>query len=184
MPGVTFGQQGQVTLGQGFRELEVAWLTGIAAMARAGARIFVGHVFLGDATSQERARQHLGGLEVLWVGVRCDPAVAAGRELARGSRVIGMAVSQGDGGAQRGCSMPATSAWARVSHARTTPCLRSRPLRVLPLCTQATVQPSHRRCPSADLPRRRMYHRASPRRSRRADTARPACSLGTGNNYV
>ncbi len=92
--GVTFGQQGQLTLEQGFRELEEAGLTGIAAMARAGARIFVGRVFLGGVTSQERVRQHLEGLEVLWVGARCDPAVAAGRELARGSRVIGMAVSQ------------------------------------------------------------------------------------------
>lgn len=42
-------------------------LTGIAAMARTGARIFVGHVFLGGATSQERVRQHLEGLEMLWL---------------------------------------------------------------------------------------------------------------------
>ena len=33
--GVTFGQQGEVTIGDAFRELEAAWLTGIAAMARA-----------------------------------------------------------------------------------------------------------------------------------------------------
>ncbi len=71
--GVTFGQQGQLTLGQGFRELEAAWLTGIAAMARADARIIVDDVFLGGATSQERVRQHLDGLEVLWVGVAATP---------------------------------------------------------------------------------------------------------------
>jgi chloramphenicol 3-O phosphotransferase len=35
-------------------------------------------------------------LQVLWVGVRCDSAVAAGREIARGDRVIGMAESQAD----------------------------------------------------------------------------------------
>jgi chloramphenicol 3-O phosphotransferase len=33
---------------------------------------------------------------VLWVAVRCDSAVAAGRELARGDRVRGMAMSQAE----------------------------------------------------------------------------------------
>jgi len=33
---------------------------------------------------------------VLWVGVRCESAVAAGREVARGDRVPGMAVSQAE----------------------------------------------------------------------------------------
>jgi chloramphenicol 3-O phosphotransferase len=96
--GVAFGQQGGVKLGEGFSELEAAWLTGIAAMARAGVRIIIDDVFLGGAKSQERVRKHLGGLEVFWVGVRCDAEVAAARELARGDRVIGMAVSQATGG--------------------------------------------------------------------------------------
>jgi chloramphenicol 3-O phosphotransferase len=38
--------------------------------------------------------QELGTLRVLWVGVQCDSAVAAGREIARGDRVTGMAASQ------------------------------------------------------------------------------------------
>jgi chloramphenicol 3-O phosphotransferase len=33
---------------------------------------------------------------VLWVGVRCDGAVAAGREIARGDRVQGMAAAQAE----------------------------------------------------------------------------------------
>lgn len=33
---------------------------------------------------------------MLWVGVRCESAVAAGREVARGDRVRGMAVSQAE----------------------------------------------------------------------------------------
>ena len=33
---------------------------------------------------------------MLWVGVRCDAGVAAGRELARGDRITGMAASQAD----------------------------------------------------------------------------------------
>ena len=94
--GVTFGPQGEVTLGDGFREIEAAWMTGVAAMARAGARIIMDEVFLGGAASQERIRTHLEGLTVLWVGVRCDPAIAAGREIARGDRMIGMATSQAE----------------------------------------------------------------------------------------
>jgi len=35
-------------------------------------------------------------MPVLWVGVRCDSAVAAGREMARGDRVAGQAASQAD----------------------------------------------------------------------------------------
>jgi chloramphenicol 3-O phosphotransferase len=37
------------------------------------------------------------GLDVPWVGVRCDPAIAVGREIARGERVSGMAASQAEG---------------------------------------------------------------------------------------
>jgi chloramphenicol 3-O phosphotransferase len=94
--GVEFGQQGEVSIGEGFREVEAAWMTGVAAMARAGARIIIDEVFLGGATSQERVRAHLEGLAVLWVGVRCDPEIAAGREIARGDRVPGMAALQAE----------------------------------------------------------------------------------------
>jgi chloramphenicol 3-O phosphotransferase len=94
--GVAFGQQGEVAIGEGFREIEAAWLTGIAAMARAGAQVIIDDVFLSGAASQERVRMHLEGLAVLWVGVRCDPDIAAGREIARGDRVTGMASSQAE----------------------------------------------------------------------------------------
>ena len=47
-------------------------------------------------SSQERTRAYLPGLEVLWVGVRCDPETAIGREIARGDRVRGMAASQAE----------------------------------------------------------------------------------------
>lgn len=94
--GVEFGQHGEVTIGEGFREIEAAWLKGVAAMARAGARVIFDDVFLGGAASQERVRGHLEGLHVLWVGVRCEPDIAAGREIARGDRVIGMAAAQAE----------------------------------------------------------------------------------------
>ncbi len=94
--GVAFGQQGEVTIGAGFREMETAWMAGIVAMVRAGARIIIDDVFLSGAESQERTRGHLDGLEVLWVGVRCAPEIATGREIARGDRVVGMAASQAE----------------------------------------------------------------------------------------
>ncbi|GAA2276798.1 MULTISPECIES: chloramphenicol phosphotransferase CPT [Kitasatospora] len=94
--GIEFAPDGEVIVGPEFRTLEAAWIEGIAAMARAGARIIVDEVFLGGADSQQRWQKVLGELRVLWVGVRCDGAVAAGREIARGDRIIGMAASQAD----------------------------------------------------------------------------------------
>ena len=94
--GIEFASNGAVIVGAQFRALEAAWIEGIAAMAHAGARIIVDEVFLGGAASQQRWQQALGPLPVLWVGVRCESAVAAGREIARGDRVIGQAASQAD----------------------------------------------------------------------------------------
>ncbi len=94
--GIVFAADGGVSVGADFRALEAAWMEGVVAMARAGARIIIDEVFLGGAASQQRWQKALGGLAVLWVGVRCDSAVAAGREIARGDRVQGMAASQAD----------------------------------------------------------------------------------------
>jgi chloramphenicol 3-O phosphotransferase len=44
----------------------------------------------------QRWQKALGELRVLWVGVRCDSAIAAGREVARGDRVPGMAAYQAE----------------------------------------------------------------------------------------
>jgi chloramphenicol 3-O phosphotransferase len=94
--GIAVATDGKVSIGAEFRVLEVAWTTGIAAMARAGARVIIDDVFLGGAASQQRWLNAVGGLAVLWVGVRCDGAVAAEREVARGDRTHGMAASQAD----------------------------------------------------------------------------------------
>lgn len=94
--GIEFAADGQVIVGPAFRTLEAAWIEGAAATARAGARVIVDEVFIGGADSQRRWQEALGELRVLWVGVRCDGAVAAGREIARGDRIIGMAASQAD----------------------------------------------------------------------------------------
>ncbi|MFE9434100.1 chloramphenicol phosphotransferase CPT [Streptomyces sp. NPDC006640] len=92
--GIDFAPDGEVIVGPEFRTLEAAWIEGIAAMARAGARIIVDEVFLGGPASQRRWHDALHDLPVLWIGVHCDATVAAGRELARGDRPIGMAASQ------------------------------------------------------------------------------------------
>ncbi|GAA1251094.1 chloramphenicol phosphotransferase CPT [Oryzihumus leptocrescens] len=92
--GIDLAAGSGVAVGEGFREAERAWIVGVAAMARAGARVVVDEVFLGGSESRARWRGPLEGLEVLWVGVRCDPDVAAAREAARGDRVTGMARSQ------------------------------------------------------------------------------------------
>ena len=85
---------GVVRVGTAFRALEIAWMHGVAAMARAGAHMIVDDVFLGGAASQARWQAALDGLDVLWVAVHCAPAVAAERERTRGDRALGMAKSQ------------------------------------------------------------------------------------------
>lgn len=94
--GIEFAPDGEVVVGAEFRTLETAWIEGVAAMARAGVGIVVDEVFLGGAESQQRWQKALGGLGVLWVGVRCESAVAAAREIARGDRVPGMAAAQAE----------------------------------------------------------------------------------------
>ncbi|MGK3942305.1 chloramphenicol phosphotransferase CPT [Streptomyces caeruleatus] len=92
--GLEVTADGGVSVGADFMRLEAAWMAGLAATVRAGARVVVDDVFLGGPHSQERWRRALSGLDVLWVGVHCEPAVAAARELARGDRVRGMAEKQ------------------------------------------------------------------------------------------
>jgi chloramphenicol 3-O phosphotransferase len=92
--GVAVEPDGEVTVGADFYPLEAAWSAGLAAMVRAGANLIVDEVFLGGGRSQARWRAALSGLDVLWVGVRCAPDAAVGREIARGDRVPGMAAAQ------------------------------------------------------------------------------------------
>ncbi|MFI9485165.1 chloramphenicol phosphotransferase CPT [Promicromonospora sp. NPDC052451] len=94
--GIGFADDGGVDVGHEFMALQDAWITGLVAMARAGAHVVVDDVFLGGAASQRRWLDALGDVPALWVGVRCDPAVAGQREAARGDRVAGMAAKQAD----------------------------------------------------------------------------------------
>lgn len=94
--GIEFGADGSVRPGPAFRELDSAWMQGIAAMAHAGAHIIIDDVFLGGVASRDRWLAALPDVSVLWVGVRCDPAVASKRERERGDRVTGMAALQAE----------------------------------------------------------------------------------------
>ena len=52
--GIALGPDGEVSVGADFRSLEQAWMNGVAAMVRAGARVIIDDVFLGGAASQQR----------------------------------------------------------------------------------------------------------------------------------
>ena len=94
--GIDIGADGAVSIGPEFSRLQKAWMEGVAAAVRAGAPVILDDVFLGGAGSQQRWQRVLGGLTVLWVGIKCDSAIAAAREAARGDRVRGMAALQAE----------------------------------------------------------------------------------------
>ncbi|HEY1733112.1 MAG TPA: AAA family ATPase, partial [Acidimicrobiales bacterium] len=94
--GLEVSPSGQVLVGGTFRRLEAVWMRGVAAMARAGGRVIIDDVFLGGASSQQRWRAALAGVEIVWVGVRCDADVASRRELERPDRPEGMAAAQAE----------------------------------------------------------------------------------------
>ena len=104
-PGIVFGSDGVVAVDHRFRLLEHAWYQRLGAIARDDVGVIIDEVFLGGRESQDRLRSALGGLRVVWVGVRCDLEVAVAREVARPERTQGMASSQAmivhEGGAVR-----------------------------------------------------------------------------------
>lgn len=92
--GIVFEPDGTISFTQEYRAVEDAWYVGLAAMARQGARLILDEVLLSGGAGQRRLSDLLARLDVLWVGVHCDPAVAASREAHRTDRVPGMALSQ------------------------------------------------------------------------------------------
>jgi len=93
---VTFGAGGEVWVAPGYRALEHAWYRGLAEMAAAGVGLILDEVFLRGAVNQAELAAVLAGLDVVWVGVRCDHAEATAREAARPDRVVGMAAAQAE----------------------------------------------------------------------------------------
>ena len=109
-PSIDFVADGSIRVSDDFRRAEAAWYQGLAAIARCDTGLIIDEVFLGGRASQERLAQVLSDLTVLWVGVRCDPEVAAGREGKRQDRIVGMARLQAEQ-VMRASSM--TSWWTR-----------------------------------------------------------------------
>ena len=62
--GIEFAPDGSITVGPGFRVLEAAWLAGIAAMARSGARIILDDALLSGSPASSGASRR-------WPGWRC-----------------------------------------------------------------------------------------------------------------
>jgi chloramphenicol 3-O phosphotransferase len=93
---IDFKPDGSVAIGQAFRTAEASWYEGLAAIARAGTGVIVDEVFLEGGHSQAQLQAALQRLVVLWVGVRCHPAIAEARELRRPDRMKGLARDQAE----------------------------------------------------------------------------------------
>ena len=98
---ITYLPNGDIEPGPEFKSREHAWYEGLAAMARGGVPLILDEVFLAGAAAQASLGARLQGLQVLWVGIRCDPAVAAAREAQRRDRIPGMAAQAGAQRARR-----------------------------------------------------------------------------------
>ena len=92
--GITYEQDGTITFSAEHRALERSWYTGLSGMARAGARLILDEVLLSGGVGQERMQSTFSEVKLSWVGVRCEPDVAASREVRRLDRVEGMARQQ------------------------------------------------------------------------------------------
>ena len=94
--GLRLSPDGSVTPGPAFAEVEDTWMTGVAAMAAAGARVIIEDNFVSGPSAQQRWRTALGAVPAAWIGVRSPAAVAAERERSRPDRATGMAAKQAE----------------------------------------------------------------------------------------
>lgn len=86
--------EGVITRGRRFIDLYSAFQEAVATLARSGLDLILDEVTLEGAADQGRWDAALRDLDVLWVGVRCAPDIAASRELERGDRSWGTARQQ------------------------------------------------------------------------------------------
>ena len=92
--GHTIHEDGVVDVGAGFRTEQTRWRHALAQLAREGSNVILDEVFVRGADEQAEWRAVLDGLDVTWVGVRCDVEEAVRRETERGDRSVGMARAQ------------------------------------------------------------------------------------------
>lgn len=94
--GLDLAADGSVHVAASFTVVEEHWMGGLARMAELGARLLIEDGFISGPAAQRRWRTALAQVSTGWVGVRCDPAIAARRERARGDRTAGMAERQAE----------------------------------------------------------------------------------------
>lgn len=87
-------REGVITRGDTFMALYTGFQMAVAALARNGIDVLLDDVTLDGVADQRRWNDALNGLEVFWIGVRCDPETAAKREALRQSRLPGVARHQ------------------------------------------------------------------------------------------
>ena len=88
--------EGVITRGQLFMSLYAGYQMAVAALARSGVNVLLDDLTLDGVDDQQRWNDALHGLDVMWVGVRCSPEIAAEREAGRGSRLPGIARHQAE----------------------------------------------------------------------------------------
>ena len=87
---------GVILRGELFMSLYAGFQKAVAALARGGVNVLLDDLTLDGVADQQRWNDALRGLGVLWVGVRCAPAIAAEREVRRQSRLPGIARHQAE----------------------------------------------------------------------------------------
>lgn len=87
-------RDGVIARGDVFMSLYSGFQAAAAALAGTGVDILVDDVALDGLADQRRWNEALKGFEVFWIGVRCDPEIAAEREALRQSRLPGVAAHQ------------------------------------------------------------------------------------------
>jgi chloramphenicol 3-O phosphotransferase len=89
-------REGVITRGLLFMSLYSGYQMAVAALARSGVNGLLDDLTLDGSDDQQRWNDALHGLDVIWVGVRCAPEIAAERAAGRGSRLPGTARHQAE----------------------------------------------------------------------------------------
>lgn len=92
--GIIYEPDGTITFNSDHRALELTWYTGLASMAASGAHLILDEVLLSGGIRQEQLTSVFSDVTLVWVGIRCDPDIAAAREARRADRMPGMARQQ------------------------------------------------------------------------------------------
>ena len=89
------GDRARFHIGAYGQRLLAAYRRSIAEIARCGLNVVVDDVMI-ESNEWDQWRNALAGLDVVWVGVRCDVEVAVQREVERGDRASGLARGQAE----------------------------------------------------------------------------------------